>query len=359
MQTTRKIRRLRKNTGQAAGCSRSKKQQVALRTRRVNRNGFLNHLFKPFYGVIEANWQKTEREFFNSLSNLCLLYGWKVPDTSHLRFPQNIMHAYKQIEEACNKQQLDCIIAKDKKHGTCIVTVKKYNTGQSLFYIPVRPVYLMLQKQNRNPETAIWLLLFRYLYHAGVPFYREQCYIGSTYDTLQNSIDDCDEDEVDSEYRKIQQEEMDSMNKAGGNMLPLLKKRFNARSLAHALQQYSQSPDSNAAIAILAEECLRLCKDYPRRRITGSIVEGVTETASHERIYLDCYLSFYWSGNDCFYDTLMEWVNSELMEMCYQDEPASLQWFDTPQEKEQHNLDFEERFFALIEKITEQLYKYD
>ncbi|MEO6849136.1 MAG: hypothetical protein ABI166_00835, partial [Mucilaginibacter sp.] len=61
----------------------------------------------------------------------------------------------------------------------------------------------------------------------------------------------------------------------------------------------------------------------------------------------------------CLQENIYDMVNSELQELGYQEEPVAIQWFDTPQEKPQQDFDFEARFFALLNRLTELLNDFD
>lgn len=355
MATISKVRENRRSIRQATRCSNRATKQVEGCTHAVNYNGFLNHRFKPLFNIPAGNWRKTEREFFCSLSNLCRLYDWTMPDVSHLDYPLNVSTALEEMSNKCKEQKLSCIITQDNSNITSITTVKTYNTGNTLYYIPVRPLWLLFQKKEQPILTKIWLELFRYLYHiAGVVYYRQDGYLNRIYDTLQDWIeDDCDRE--DEAYKKEQQETFDTMQDAGDKLYAYIKKKFNAVRLRQLLQQYRLSGYYEIEVEKIITDCLNLWAAYPNRSVYENIDSRVRTFAYDETIYVDFYMSFFWSSNDCLYDTLMEMINSELMEMSYQQEPVTRQCFDKPQSKELHDFDFETRFFTLMEDISETL----
>ncbi|MBN8786455.1 MAG: hypothetical protein J0I84_05145 [Terrimonas sp.] len=355
MATTSKVRENRRNIRQATRCSNRTTKPVESSSNGANNNGFLNHLFKPMYNVPAKNWRHTEREFFYSLSNLCQLYGWIVPDVSHLDYPLNVSTAFAHVKTMCEQQNLNCTITKSERNTTSITTIKTFDTGHTLYYIPVRPVWQLLQNQSKPVLTEIWLMLFRYLYHInGVTYYRQGCYLDRIYDILQNWIEDeCDSE--DEAWRNEQLETMEMLQTGGDLIYTYLRQDFSAKQLQKLQRRYRKSRYYDVEMESIAKKCLRLWKDYPTRSIGESMVSGLTPNNYGEIIFLDHYLSFFWSANDCLYDSLMGMVNDELMEMHSQEQPVSLQCFDKPQVKQQHSLDFETRFFALVEDMSEAL----
>lgn len=360
MESAPVIRRVRPSFRPFTGRKRSTGKQISQRTPVIDNNGFLNHSFQPFWGINTMGWKQTEREFFNSLSNLCSLYHWPLPDTAGIEFPQNIASAYAGVKELLKKQELDCIIINDKKRKVCLATVKSFDTGYCLYYIPVRPLWLLLKDKEQDKLSEVIIHLFRYLYHiAGVPYYRENTYLYNQYEILTEWIENDADDEDDTAYRQHQAAEMKQLKDAGDEIFPVLKSPFDKSALQKAISAYGKCSNCDKEIIELAKRYLKLYQDFPSRSIHHSLHQSLLHPDESEYIYLEQYLSFYWSGNDDFYDSLMDMINSHLQEMGFQDEPTSLQYFDRPQEKEMHDFHFEQRFFDLIDGLTELLNKYD
>lgn len=307
------------------------------------------------YALTETNWKKTEGELFYSLSNVCHLYGWDIPEVSGLDYPLNISAAFEQVNKKCIEQNLSCIITKSDKGIISITTVKVYNTGHTLYYIPVKPMWQLLQNKDRPLLSEIWKELFRYLYHINrVAYYREDSYLQRIYEILNEWISDETENE-DEASRKSQQESIDILQTGGDFVLSFLKQDFDVTHLQQLLRLHKESTYYESETEKIITDCLSLYKDYPNRCIMHGLVNTITNHEDDEIIYADQYLSFFWSSNDCLYENFNELINSELMEMTCQQEPVSLQFFNKPQTKEQHNFDFEIRFFDLLENMIAAL----
>lgn len=360
METTSAIRRVRHVHRPPARRKRSTAKQTSQRTPVINGNGFLNHCFRPFWGINLPSWKQMEKEFLDSVSHLCALYHWPLPEITGIAFPQNVTEAYRQVKERLKEYKMDSIIIRDKKRRACLATVKGYDTGYTLYYIPVRPLWLLLQNKEQKELSRIIILLFRYLYHiAGVPYYREDSYLYNQYETLTDWLENDIDGDEDEQYRQHQVQQMKQLKDAGDEVFPLLKQPFKSTVLKQAIKEYEQNKQQDINATKLAEDFLNLYNDYPSRSLHGSLQKNLLHPDQSEYIYLEQYLSFFWSSNDCFYDTLMDMINSELQEMGFQEEPVSIQYFDQPQEKEIHHFDFEQRFFQLADRLSELLNQHD
>lgn len=255
---------------------------------------------------------------------------------------------------------MDCVIIRDKKRKACLATVKGYDTGYTLYYIPVRPLWLLWQNKEQQALYRMMLLLFRYLHQiAGVPYYRENSYLYNQYETLTDWLENDIDGDEEEQYRQHQVQQMQQLKDAGDELFPLLKQPFKSAVLKQAIKEYERNEPRDSNATKLAEDFLNLYNDYPNRSLHGSMQKNLLRPDESDYIYLEQYLSFYWSGNDDFYDTLMDMINSELQEMGFQEGPVSIQYFDQPQENETHDFDFEHRFFQLADRLSELLNQHD
>lgn len=119
-------------------------QKTKVRTTGNLGNAFLKQRFPP---LIENQYEEMcrqmliERGFKNSLSNLCNLYGWHVPELADQPFPANISPALQRataLLKAENEElKLRFFFSED---GAKLATVKTFNTDMTLFYFPIEPV---------------------------------------------------------------------------------------------------------------------------------------------------------------------------------------------------------------------------
>jgi len=364
METASAIQKFHPIARQAAGRRRSTAQPREERTAGHRTYGFLKHRFLPFWAVQARNYRQLEAEFFRSLANLCHVYEIREPDVSALDFPQNVTTAYMQVKESLKLKDktADCIIMKDGSHSATLAVLKRFDTGMCLYYIPVRPLWNVVQTAQQQPLAQMLLSVYAYLYQvANVPYYAEQdCYMFYQYETMQNWIDEADdEDEEEKPYRDEQNEILQTLNDAGNRLLTIIREKDCLTNWEASITAYRQSGNWDLETESIASELLALYREYPNRTIFDNVHEELCEPEETERIRMEQYLSFWWSNNDCFYDMIFDMVNNEFGECGVTDEPVSIQLFDTPQISVLNDLDFEKRLFDLINRLCSILNQYD
>ncbi|WP_157544045.1 DUF3322 domain-containing protein [Mucilaginibacter paludis] len=290
------------------------------------------------------------------MGNLCKLYQWQAPDTTGLPFPQNI----SAVLEKLSGQRFDGavpMLLQDKGSPARLATVKTYNTNYCLYYIPVRPLWQMKNVPSKQQHFELACSVFAYLYQViGIPYYGDQSYMSRTYDSLENWISEIaeegNEDDGDVTYRKRQFDELETLREAGAVLLPELKKCLDIAQWEKQVREFTSTDTQCGELRAVADELLKLAKDYPARAIRHSMHYELNEEEVDYQIYWENYISFYWSGKDTLETMLYEMVNNEFQEAGYQEEPIAVQWFDTPQDKPCHNFEFETRLFSLLDELT-------
>ena len=149
-QTNRRVRRLDE---QAEGC----------RTGGDAAAGFLKCSFLPKLEQTEAikNFcaPAKERDFYKSLSRLADHYGIETIPSGAYEYPYNIALTMQDVRQKLRKkvsnwQQLR-LIRQGRK--TYLISEERYDTGSTLYYIPVLPLYRMCQSRQRR-RTALLLV---------------------------------------------------------------------------------------------------------------------------------------------------------------------------------------------------------
>ncbi|WP_432328191.1 hypothetical protein ACRQ5D_34425 [Mucilaginibacter sp. P25] len=150
-----------------------------MRTAGVDGYGFLNHTFSPFTGYHFRSRVQAETEFFRSAANLCALYNMELPDVSGLPFPENMSKAHAMIDKQLdNKKGISCYIMQDKKRMAAIATARAYDTGHSLYYIPVNPLARIGERPELKPLSKLLMGICHYLYKVTkIDYYRDETYL--------------------------------------------------------------------------------------------------------------------------------------------------------------------------------------
>ncbi|MCW3120364.1 MAG: hypothetical protein JWM28_4446 [Chitinophagaceae bacterium] len=340
-------------------CKRGATQSYAERTRRTNRNGFLRHQFKPFWQYND-NRAGAEREFLCSLSILCKYYELPIPETLEGSFPHYIYQTQQVLSEKLKAvdNKVSCIIAKDERHIATLATLKRFDTNMTLYYIPVRPLWHWVQCSQSQPLAELIIAVFAYLEQVvKVPYYTEQdSYLASQYETLEQWVND---DQEDEKYRNIQLDELYTMQNAGLKIYQQIIEPQRLIDFERVVQNFQCKENWQNDWLEMAVKFLQLYMQYPERSVFDHIHSDLLYPQDEDRIYADQYISFYWSGNDCFQDCLFEMIDNHFQEIAYMDEPAHVQLFDYPPLNTTPDFDFETRLFELINELSRLLNHYD
>jgi len=361
METTSAIQKFHPKARPVTRCRRSSAQPAKKRTARHPADGFLKAHFLPFWAIATRNYRQMEAEFFRSLAHLCALYDLPVPDVSATPFPQNVTVAYMKISEAvkAKDKNANCIIVKDDTRNATLAVLKSHDTGRCLYYIPVRPLWNLVQTAKEQPLANLLTSIYGYLYQiAKVPYYTENdAYLFYQYDTIERWIDEDDEEE--QEHKDEQIDALHELTYAGNRVVTLIRDPIWLADFEANIKAYKETETWDLETECLATEFLALFKEYSTQTLFDNIHDDLIEPEETERVRAEQYISFYWSGNDCFYDMLFEMVNNEFQECGITDEPMSVQYFDTPQTQITNELNFERRLFDLIDKLCAILNPYD
>jgi hypothetical protein len=369
------IRRVRRQAKSFTRCCTSKAKPIAKRTNGNDRNGFLTHTFQPFWACY-VNKERAEKEFFCSLSNICQYYDLQVPDVSNETYPQNIYHAWQVTAERIQHidKKMDCIILRDKQHVASIATVRQFSTDMTLYYIPARPLWNLVQSAKMQSLADVVISLFAYLHQVvKIEWFSESdTYLGGQYNYVEEMIHEDEYDyeineddsinpikDEDKAFRELQLGELYTLKNAGQHLYRKISNSDTLNRMEETVMNYSHDEQRDNDWAILAIEFVQLYREYPERSFFDNIHPELFYPEIEERVHPDQYISFYWSGRDCLNDTVFDIINCELQEKGVTDEPITLEVFDTLEKKGTDNFGFETRLLALIDRLIELLNKYD
>jgi hypothetical protein len=359
MEATTAIRGIGGQAKPLARCKRGSAQPHTERTRRPNRNGFLKHRFRPFWQY-SGNRERAEREFLSSLAILCKHYNLEIPNCVDDGFPQNIYQAQQTVSQQLREidDKLLCIIAKDEKHIATLATIKRFDTNMTLYYIPVRPLWRWMQREQHHELVALIISMFGYLEQViKVPYYTEQdSYLASQYETLDQWVND---DQDEEPYRQKQLDELYLMKNSGLKIYAQIIDPQRLATFESVVEGFAPLESWQSDWKSVAHGFLRLYKQYPKRSVFDHIHSDLLYPQDEDRIYADQYISFYWSGNDCFQDCLFDMIDNHFQEIAFMDEPAHVNLFDCPPTNTTPDFDFETRLFDLINELSRLLNKYD
>ena len=340
-------------------CTRGKKQQTKIGSVGTLADVFLRHPFLPLYeqGSELPDSEKAEKDFFESLQILSEHYGFETIIIRDKSYPYNFLLAKEQIQKQLKKtgQNIELCIMQDNKGINKLATKLHYCTGMTLYYIPVLPLYQLLQNKKQKRTAELLLSVFSYLYHiAQIPYYRESdTYLFYQYECMQEWLRDCFENDENQEFCTISTE----CNKASYCGDILFRKLYN---LYH-LNNFKQRIDSYRPSTAFEKKCLtvtktawKLMNQYPAHNVFQNI-SNQDYDESEGLINAKQYISFIAENEGVLFENISRAINDEFNECSEIEEPRLLQIFDSQNQNLNDNLDFEYRFFPFLNDLCSLL----
>ena len=167
VQTAQRVRPMDAKTQR---CERSSKRQTQVSTCGNVANGFLKTSFLPRLKETETpqacmETAKMHKDFYKSLSLLAEHYNIEPMQTNQFDYPYNMALAIRDIEEKLKQSVLnwqEIRLVQDSKQ-TYFISEEKYNTGATLYYIPIEPLYQMLHDPKRKRNAQLLISVCSYL----------------------------------------------------------------------------------------------------------------------------------------------------------------------------------------------------
>ncbi|HFK5574898.1 hypothetical protein [Elizabethkingia anophelis] len=307
---------------------------------------------------------KMERGFYKSLSLLTKHYGISPLSTQDFNYPYNISlciwDTQKQLKSKV--QNWENIRLIEKEDETFFVAQERYNTGATLYYIPVIPIYQMLRNKNKKKTGLLLLSVCTYLYRiADIPYYRqEDSYLYWIYEMLTEWLEQ--DEEVDDNH--ISKKELQKAEIIGDIMEQKIVCKENLLFFEERLKQFKPKDNFDKECFLLAEKTFKLYGEYPnasvfRNTYYNNVVRP--EEADEGEYYneetvitMDKYISFFAESDGLIYDNLMDCVNNEFNEYGEAQEPMIFKTFDGSNVTHE-NLDFESRLFETLNELCRLL----
>ena len=345
---------------------RNSERQAEISTNTNVANGFLKTSFLP--KLKETNsvqackkTAKTERDFYKSLSQLAEHYKIEPMQTNQFEYPYNIALAIWDMEEKLKQRVLnwqEIRLVQDSKK-TYFISEEKYNTGTTLYYIPIEPLYQMLHDPKRNRNAQLLISVCSYLYHiADIPYFRqEESYLYWMYEMHKDWVEQDDETEETEVYKR----EFEKAELIGGNIEQKLFNRINLQIFEQRLNTFKSRDTFDHDCWRLACDAFALYTEYPHASIFRNAPineDHEDEDEENEIIDMEKYISFIAHTRGWLYESIADSINNEFNEYGAMQEPTICKYFDGS-EIITTNLDFENRLFALLNNLCNLLYNYE
>lgn len=360
------IGRVCKVVTKTKGCKPGTERQAEIRTHSNATNGIIKCTFLPKLKQIQSvqackETAKTERDFYKSLSKLAEHYSIEPMQAKDFGFPYNIALSMWDMETKVKRTNINWdgfkLVQDSKK--TFLTSEERYDTGTTLYYIPIVPLFKMLKDPKRKTTAQLLLSVCSYLYHiADIPYYRqENSYLYWMYEMHKDWVEQDDETEETEAYKR----EFLLAEYIGDSIEQRL---FNSNNLKFFEQRLSQFKSRDA----LDRECWNvacnafvLYTEYPTASVFRNAPMCEEDPYSgdyeNETIGMEKYISFIADTKGWLYESLSDSINNEFNEYGAMDEPTISKSFDKGKIT-QANLDFENRLFELLNDLCTLLCNY-
>ncbi|MBS1528380.1 MAG: hypothetical protein JST19_22225, partial [Bacteroidetes bacterium] len=233
-------------------------------------------------------------------------------------------------------------------------TTDTADTGTTLYYIPVIPLYRLLQGRRSRKGAQLLLSVCSYLCRiAGVPYYREDdSYLNWHYEMFAEMLAD-DAGNMDAEDYEQDKSALNRAAYYGDIMGKRIYHSYQLECFEQRIHAFLPRNTWDADCLKAARTAFDLWRQYPDGHLLKHAPETADEDENEEppvRIYE--YVSFISETKGGLFSSLSEMVNSEFNERTQLDEPVVITHYDGS-ETEQDSLDFERRLFDLIIDICD------
>lgn len=348
------------------GYKRSAERQAEIRTNSHATNGMLKCTFLPKLKTAQSvqgckETAKTERDFYKSLSKLAEHYGIEPMQTKEFGFPYNIVLGMWDVETKLKRTNINwdgLHLVQDSKK-TFFVSKERYDTGTTLYYIPVVPLFRMLQDRERRHTAQLLISVCSYLYHiANIPYYRqEDSYLYWLYEMHKEWVEnDYETGETEKYKHELRQAEC-----IGDRIEQKLFNLINLRVFEKRLNCFESRDTFDSNCWQIACNAFALYNEYPNtsifRNATLPEQDPYNDDYENEAIGMEKYISFIADTKGWLYENLADSINNEFNEYGTMEEPSISKSFDGSG-LSKSNLDFENRLFALLDDLCTLLYDY-
>ena len=360
------VERVRQLDAKTKGRKRNSKRQTEISTNENVANGFLKNSFLPKLKETKKvqackKTAKTENDFYKSLSQLAEHYKIELMQTNQFEYPYNMALAIWDIEKKLKQRVLnweEIRLVQDSKK-TYFISEEKYNTGTTLYYIPIEPLYQMLHDPKRKRNAQLLISVCSYLYHiADIPYFRqEESYLFWMYEMHKDWVEQDDETEETEVYKR----EFGKAELIGDSIEKKLFNRVNLQVFEQRLNAFKSRDTFDHDCWQMACNAFALYTEYPSASVFRNAPineDPEREEEENEIIGMEKYISFIAHTKGWLYESIADSINNEFNEYGVMQEPTIRKRFDG-KDVNNTNLDFENRLFALLNDICNLLYNYE
>ncbi|GAB3910568.1 hypothetical protein [Mucilaginibacter boryungensis] len=339
---------------QATGRGTVKERQETGSTAGFVANGFLKQQFLPLYqcGKYLPEQDKAEQGLKQSLSILSEKGIEVIVDYKNKNYPYNMLLVQADLQQqmGADKDCYELSIVSDDADNIFLSAREVYDTGTTLYFIPVLPLCRLMKQKKHRQAADLLLSVFAYLYHVvGVPYYRDN------YSALNYYYEMTEEwlrDDIDSYEPDDQNRQLSELNKASHYGDLVHRKIYNSIHLNHMSKRLN---DFTAKCAFdlncfqLAQSFHQLAQQFPNAGVFDNIPELDEDATSDDQVIrAQQYVSFIADTDGWLYENITDMLNNQFNECGYMEQPTIIEVFTEEAKSDSKTLDFEKQLFPLI-----------
>ena len=299
--------------------------------------------------VADCNKDKMEKDFYKSLSIISEKFGISPIATDDIPYPSNISVSLadlkKQLKKITNDWREVRLI--HDNGSTYFAKENRFDTDMTLFYIPVIPLYTILQRKESEKAGLLLLSVYAYLYHIlKIPYYRnEGCYLNSLYEILEEWAEN-----EGAEKRTLRQ--LKEAKDIGDLVKGFLSNAEHLKCFGKRVRTFKPKSAFDRSSLLLAERFYAIYRKYRKTSIDRNYHPMIyrEEIEDGRAVMLDDYVSFCASVKGELFNELFQTANDELQEYSSIDEPVIFVPFHSTEETAE-SFDFERDVFGRLNDL--------
>lgn len=235
-----------------------------------------------------------------------------------------------------------------------LCTEERYNTGATLFYIPIIPLYKICKDPKYKKSAELLKSVCTYLIHsAGIGYYRNsETYLYWMYEMVGEWLISDEENEEVEAYRM----EIRRAEQIGDLMQGKIFNLQNLQRFGERLEKFTIRNGYYQKCYCLARKAFELYNEYPNENIERNTTvlrqnsDEEEEYGENSTVKIDQYISFCADTEGLLFQSLFESINLEFSEYTQTEEPTIVKKFKGDG-ADKGSLDFERKIFPIIEEL--------
>ena len=299
--------------------------------------------------------ETAETAYYKSVNDLCKIHSLQPLDTAHLPYPYNILLSHWDINNKLNRLPYDTelFITRSQSDSTIALATKQvYEVGNTLYYIPVIPLFRFLRHKENKASGTLLLAVMSYLYReAGIPYYRdEDNFINGEYEMNREYFLECMNENPDDYEEDIS--DIIRNDICGDIMQRKIHNRYHLDNFAKTIERFKPQNAFDEECLLVAKDALALYLEFPK----SSVFQHIDEPEDWDEVAVpETYVAFIGDAKGWVYETIERQINDYLGNFAEMLLPTIVQVFDGTT-IEHKTLEFEYRLFELITDLCNLLF---